>query len=305
MQTDFLEQAAASGDAHAAAELALAFLQARGVPRSLRRARQYFGRAAELGHDPSRQIYMAFLANGTGGESDWPLARQLLLEAAKNGDSNAARQAELLDAMDLTASGDPAVRPEGEQLSVKPEISLFRNFLSPAECHYLVDAAGPAFRTATVGHVAGGMARQVLSQIRTCDAAAFPWVAENPVIHAINRRISVASGTQVDWGEPLQILRYRPGQEFKPHRDCTEDVQNQRIFTMLIYLNDAYSGGETEFLETGLKIRGNLGEALLFRNASDEGTPDLSTLHAGLSVTSGEKYLASRWIHQKRFGPAD
>ena len=109
----------------------------------------------------------------------------------------------------------------------------------------------------------------------------------------------------MDWGEPLQILRYRPGQEFKPHRDCTEDVANQRILTMLIYLNEDYSGGETFFLKTGLKVRGRRGDALLFRNADDNGAPDMDTLHAGLPVQSGEKYLASRWIWRRRFGPAN
>jgi prolyl 4-hydroxylase len=305
MQIEILEQAAANGNARAAAELAFAYLQARGVPRSLRRAREYFGRAAELGDEPSRQIHIAFLANGTGGERDWPRVLQLLEEAAESGDRDAASQLELLAAMSLSQAGDPGAKFEVGRLSSTPEISLFRDFLSADECRYLIDVAAPAFRPATVGHVGGNMVRQIITQIRTCDVAAFPWVAENPVIHAINRRIAAASGTAAEWGEPLQILRYRPGQEFKPHRDCTEDVENQRVFTMLIYLNDAYSGGETEFLETGLKIRGEAGDALLFRNAGDDGTPDLSTLHAGLPVTSGEKLLASRWIHQKRFGPVD
>jgi prolyl 4-hydroxylase len=113
------------------------------------------------------------------------------------------------------------------------------------------------------------------------------------------------SGTAPEWGEPLQVLRYRPGQEFKPHRDCTDDVANQRVWTMLVYLNDGYAGGETEFLETGLKVRGGTGDGLLFRNADEAGRPDMRTLHAGLPVTSGEKLLASRWIRQKRFGPVD
>ena len=302
--TAILEQAAANGSATAAVELAFAHLQARGVPRSLRRSREYFRRAAELGHAPSRLIYLSFLANGTGGDRDWPGASKLLAQAASEGDRDAAHQLELLSAMNLTAAGDPRVASEAEQLSSEPDVRLFREFLSPAECRYLIDASSPVFQPAVVGHVAGG-ARQVVAQIRTCDVAGFPWVAENPAIHAINRRIAAASRTEAEWGEPLQVLRYRPGQEFKPHRDCTEDVDNQRVFTMLVYLNDAYTGGETEFLTTGLKVRGKTGDALLFRNADEHGRPDMNTLHAGLPVISGEKFLASRWIRQKRFGPVD
>ena len=220
-------------------------------------------------------------------------------------DRKSAGQLALLEAMELTEEGDPKSLPPQERLSDRPEVIAFRAFLSPDECRYLIDAAAPAFQPAAVGHVAGGMGGHVVPRIRTCDVAAFPWVAENPVIHAINRRIAAASGTAADWGEPLQILRYRPGQEFKPHRDCTEDIENQRVWTMLIYLNDGYTGGETEFLQTGLKVRGNTGDALLFRNADDAGRPDMSTLHAGLPVLTGEKFLASRWIRQKRYGPVD
>jgi prolyl 4-hydroxylase len=299
-----LEQAAANGDANAAAQLAFLYLQGREVQRSLRRSREYFARAAELGHRPSRLIFIAFLANGTGGERDWPGALDLLRREAAEGGADAGRQLALLDAMQLTEAGDPATPAQGETLSEDPRISLFRGLLTTDECRYLIDAAAPAFQPAAVGHVSGGTHR-IVQQIRTCDVAGFPWVAENPVIHAVNRRIAAASGTAPEWGEPLQVLRYRPGQEFKPHRDCTDDVANQRVWTMLVYLNDGYAGGETEFLETGLKVRGGTGDGLLFRNADEAGRPDMRTLHAGLPVTSGEKLLASRWIRQKRFGPVD
>jgi prolyl 4-hydroxylase len=299
-----LADAAAQGNADAALDLAWWNLQGRGIPRSLSQARAYFGRAAELGHAEARMIHLSLLANGIGGPPDWARAMQLLDKASADGVGDAAEEMRLLDAMPLTANGDPEIVPGGTRLSERPETTVFENFLTNSECDYLIRTADPAFAPAPVGHVAG-MREQVVRQIRTCDAAGFPWVAENPVIHAINRRIAAVSGTEPDWGEPMQILRYRPGQEFKPHRDCTEDVENQRILTMLVYLNDAYTGGETVFLKSGLKFRGNKGDALLFRNADSEGRPDMDTLHAGLPVLSGEKYVASRWIRRKRFGPSN
>jgi prolyl 4-hydroxylase len=131
----------------------------------------------------------------------------------------------------------------------------------------------------------------------------FPWIDETPAIHAINQRLGAASGTAVANGEPLQILRYAPGQEYRPHHDALPHTDNQRILTMLVYLNDAYEGGETMFLKTGLAVKGAIGDALLFRNADRQGRPDPDARHAGLPVRSGEKLIASRWIHEKRFGP--
>jgi prolyl 4-hydroxylase len=294
-----------NSESQIAFDLGFAHLQGRGVPRSLRLARENFREAADRGHPQAQDIHVAFLACGIGGERDWAGAIAKLKDAASMSDRKSAGQLALLEAMELTEEGDPKSLPPPERLSDRPEVIAFRAFLSPDECRYLIDAAAPAFQPAAVGHVAGGMGGHVVPRIRTCDVAAFPWVAENPVIHAINRRIAAASGTAADWGEPLQILRYRPGQEFKPHRDCTEDIENQRVWTMLIYLNDGYTGGETEFLQTGLKVRGNTGDALLFRNADDAGRPDMSTLHAGLPVFTGKKLLASRWIRQKRYGPVD
>ena len=56
--------------------------------------------------------------------------------------------------------------------------------------------------------------------MRDSDAAAFPLVLEWPFVHALNRRIAAASGTDVAQGEALQILRYAPGQQYRPHLDA-------------------------------------------------------------------------------------
>jgi prolyl 4-hydroxylase len=124
-------------------------------------------------------------------------------------------------------------------------------------------------------------------------------MAESPAVHALNRRLAAASDTRVEQGEPLQVLRYSPGQEYRPHLDAIADVDNQRILTFLVYLNDDYVGGETEFLATGLKVKGAKGDGLLFRNADTAARPDPRAKHAGLPVDSGEKYLASRWIRER------
>jgi prolyl 4-hydroxylase len=75
---------------------------------------------------------------------------------------------------------------------------------------------------------------------------------------------------------------------------------NPRIMTVLVWLNEGYGGGETEFVNAGLKAKGRKGDALLFRNGLPDGRVDPASEHAGLPVTSGTKLLASRWIRERR-----
>jgi len=160
-----------------------------------------------------------------------------------------------------------------------------------------VQTAEPLLQQSVVVDPATGVLRP--HPVRTSDGASFPWASEDLVISALNRRIAAASGTDVKCGEPLQVLRYRPGQEYRPHFDALPSNENQRVLTMLVYLNSGYSGGETSFTRAGLTVAGRMGDALLFRNARPGGSPDLNAEHAGLPVSSGEKYLASRWIRER------
>jgi prolyl 4-hydroxylase len=77
------------------------------------------------------------------------------------------------------------------------------------------------------------------------------------------------------------------------------------VFTVLVYLNDDLEGGETEFLQLGLRHRGRKGDALMFRNVDAEGQPDRRTLHAGRPPTQGEKWLLSVWIRDRALPPED
>jgi prolyl 4-hydroxylase len=119
------------------------------------------------------------------------------------------------------------------------------------------------------------------------------------LIHALNQRIAAATATAAAQGEPLQVLRYDVGQEFRPHSDALSHDPNQRVLTTLVYLNQGYEGGETAFVQTGLAFRGAPGEALIFRNVDARGRPDPRATHAGLPVRRGVKFLASRWIRAR------
>jgi prolyl 4-hydroxylase len=78
--------------------------------------------------------------------------------------------------------------------------------------------------------------------------------------------------------------------------------RGQRAVTLLVYLNDDYDGGATEFPRIGLRFRGKQGDALIFRNIDATGTPDYDSVHAGLPVERGEKWVLSQWMRTKEVG---
>lgn len=134
--------------------------------------------------------------------------------------------------------------------------------------------------------------------IRTAQAMDFSFVMEDPMLHAINRRIVAASGTRYEQGGPMQVLPYEPGQEYKLHSDCLPGGGNQRFLTFLITLTGGFEGGETQFPRLPLSFRGKVGDAVQFTSLDLNGKPDPLAWHAGAPVTRGRKLILSKWIRQ-------
>ena len=174
--------------------------------------------------------------------------------------------------MDLTPTGDPRHPPQASMLNAAPPIATVPAFLTPDECRYLIERVEPRLQPSQVVDPLSG--RLIHDPIRTARTAAFPLVFEDPVLHAINRRIAAATGTTWEQGEPAQVLCYRPGEEYKLHSDALPPGLNQRAITFLVALNDDYDGGETQFPVIGLAWRGRVGEALTFRNVDSGGAAD-------------------------------
>jgi prolyl 4-hydroxylase len=111
---------------------------------------------------------------------------------------------------------------------------------------------------------------------RTADEAHIDWLHENPLVHAFNRRLAALSDTRADQGEPPQILRYLPRQQYLNHLDYINSADNQRVKTALNYLNEAYIGDETNFPRLDKNVRGWTGNVRVFRNALPDGRADLT-----------------------------
>lgn len=290
--------AAAQADPAALAELAHWRIGGDILKRDLPAARALLARASGAGDRASALLHAYFLAAGVGGAGDWPAAIGALRTLAAD-DPGSAAQLRLIEAMDLNDEGGPKARPRAEPLSERPYAIVCRQLLSAAECDHLRDVGAPSLQPTLVIDPASG--RQIPHPVRRSEGMTFGVYAEDLVVNAINRRIAAFSGTTFEQGEPLQLLRYRPGDEYRAHLDGIANEPNQRILTVLIYLSDDYAGGETSFVRTGLDFKGRKGDALLFRNVDDVDRPDPLSLHAGLPVTGGVKLIASRWIRRSRF----
>lgn len=296
---EIIRQVALTGDPDGLCMLAEMTWRGGMVDQDPVRARVLYEYAATFGHQAAAQISTNLLASGIAGKREWSTALlRLAAEADKYPQRSAALQ--LIRGMDLDRAGNPKTVPAGVTLSEHPYIRQFRAALTRDECDYLCRICKEDFRPSMVYTKAGYL---VLDEIRTSDGAAVHWLIEDPAIHALNRRISAITDTDYEAGEALQVLRYLPGQQYRPHFDFVPGAANPRLWTALIYLNDAYEGGETAFVRTDLRVRGRTGDVLVFANAAEDGSQDRLAQHAGLPVTSGTKYLATRWIRERRWIP--
>jgi prolyl 4-hydroxylase len=120
----------------------------------------------------------------------------------------------------------------------------------------------------------------------------------------LRARIAEATQMHVRDMEPVEVLHYSVGQEFEPHYDSPADPNApghlQRVITLLLALSDDYDGGSTRFLRVGLQWRGRKGTAVYFWNVMPAGARDERSIHAGLPITRGEKWLMTQFIDRPR-----
>lgn len=213
----------------------------------------------------------------------------------------------LADSPNTIATGDRNV----EILMVlnAPRIVLFSNLLSGEECDQMVEASRVKLQRSTVVNAATG--NYDVHPDRTSSGTHFER-GENELIKRIEQRISELIDYPVENGEPLQILHYTPGAEYKPHYDYFDPAQpgnetvlamgGQRIATLVMYLNDVEAGGSTVFPSVGLDVLPRKGSAVYFAYTTEAGETDARTLHGGSPVVAGEKWIATKWLRQRAYG---
>ncbi|MFG6458663.1 2OG-Fe(II) oxygenase [Roseateles sp. BYS96W] len=188
----------------------------------------------------------------------------------------------------------------------QPRVVLFGGLLSDEECDEMIAMAGK--RLARSETVATGTDGSEVNAARTSDGMFFER-SENDLIRRVEARISTLVRWPLDYGEGLQVLRYRPGAEYQPHYDYFEPSHvgtpnilkrgGQRVGTLVLYLNTPTEGGSTIFPDIGLDIAPVKGNALFF--SYDRPHPSTQTLHGGSPVVQGEKWVATKWLRQGVF----
>ncbi|AST91218.1 2OG-Fe(II) oxygenase [Sutcliffiella cohnii] len=179
----------------------------------------------------------------------------------------------------------------------EPLVVILGNVLSDKECDELIKLSKDRLEHSKVAN------SLKVNELRTSSSTFLP-EGENEIVARVEKRISQIMNIPVEHGEGLQILNYKIGQEYKAHFDFftskSGKVQNPRISTLVMYLNDVEEGGETYFPKLKYSVSPQKGMAVYFEYFYNDQTLNELTLHGGAPVTIGDKWAATQWMRRQR-----
>lgn len=179
----------------------------------------------------------------------------------------------------------------------EPLVVVLGSVVDEAECDALIELSREKLKRSKIGST-----REV-NDIRT-SSGAFLTDVHDDVITTVEKRVADMIGIPVAHGEGLHILNYKAGQEYKEHFDyfaeTSKSAANNRICTVILYLNDVEEGGETYFPKLNLSVLPKKGSAVYFEYFYTNQELNELTLHGGAPVTKGEKWIATQWIRKQR-----
>lgn len=202
----------------------------------------------------------------------------------------------------MDAPAERLASTHGVQRVPTRELELFivRSFLDEATCAALIERIDEKRRPSTIADDTG-VAHYRTSE--TCDLD-----SADPLVARVDAMISELLGLPLDHSEPIQGQRYAPGQEFKAHTDTFNPggfdfyvhtaQQGQRTWTAMIYLNQPEDGGATRFKAIGKTVQPETGKLLAWNNLLPDGEPNMATMHQGMKVRRGTKYILTKWFRQ-------
>jgi prolyl 4-hydroxylase len=198
------------------------------------------------------------------------------------------------------------LRQSGVQRIPSPKLTLFvrRDFLSPELCAALIAQIDAVRRPSTIADATGD------AGFRTSETGDLD--ADDPVVREVEAAITALTGLDPAHGEPLQGQRYAVGQEFKGHTDYFEpngadferycSVAGNRTWTVMIYLNEPEAGGATRFKAVDKIIQPETGKLVCWNNRRPDRTMNPATLHQGMKVRAGAKYVVTKWFRERPWG---
>jgi hypothetical protein len=182
-------------------------------------------------------------------------------------------------------------------------IKILDNVLTQNECDELIriGTENGLTKASTLG--------ENIQSYRTADNS---WIwNNNELTNKIQNIIQNETQLPIENQEKIHIVKYGINGEYKSHHDFfhpntdyyegSMGTSGQRVFSCLFYLNDNFTGGETEFIKKEKTVIPKIGRLLIWRNLNEDGSLDYDSLHAGLPVQTGEKYIAIIWVREKQF----
>jgi prolyl 4-hydroxylase len=183
------------------------------------------------------------------------------------------------------------------------EPNIYNGFISDKEGKYILDKANPMFRESKL--VSG-----FSNSVRKSQTA---WLNKNdPVIGTVIKRVCELTNIPFENAEKMQVVKYEPNGFYIDHfdascddkKECVEFEKNggQRVLTMIIYLNDDFTGGTTRFKNLQKEFQPVKNNSLLFYSLQKNGNKcHPLSLHSGMPVKTGEKYIANIWLRERPY----
>lgn len=187
-------------------------------------------------------------------------------------------------------------------------IKEVENFIDKVEADHLMYLIDKFSHKSTVAGSKNQYSK--LDNARTSYSATLD--SKNPCVKRIHQRIAKYLGVPFSKGEVLQGQRYEKGQYFREHPDyfigehydmnCL--ASGNRTYTFMLYLNDDFTGGTTNFRHLNKEIQPKKYKAVVWHNLH-MGKPDEYKLHSGEDVKEGTKYIVTSWWRENAWNGSD
>jgi prolyl 4-hydroxylase len=195
-------------------------------------------------------------------------------------------------------AGNPGVQ---KVPSASLDLFIVRDFLPPELCDAIIERIDSQRRPSTIADDSG------IANFRTSETCDLD--SGDPVVADVDCRIVGLLGLDPALGEPIQGQRYAVGQEFRAHTDTFNPgsydyyvhtaAGGQRTWTAMLYLNDPEDGGATRFKTIGKTVHPERGKLLAWNNLLADGAPNPATLHHGMKVRKGVKFIITKWFRER------
>ena len=321
---DWLVAGVRKNDVEAITRLGKRLLTGDRAPHLPREGMRFLGDAADRGGAEAAALLSVCLATGMNGPPDLAAAWECLITAAVRGWPLAQQQLRLLagnsprlDRLRPMPDADYWRRlahnvdlskwlrvPRSVDLHGTPLLRSYPLFIEPQISRWIIQRAKGRLTRALVYDASVGGTVEHAS--RTNTSVTFSFLETDFICVLLQSRMAACVGLPFRHFEAMTVLHYDVGEHNSEHFDFVDPnvpdyerhirERGQRIVTFLVYLNDDYGGGETEFPRLGVHHKGSSGEGFFFVNAFADGRPDVRTLHAGRAPSSGEKWIVSQFI---------